>query len=55
MALANAAEVTKVARQLQKSDRATLMKAQCAFVSYVQAYRKHECNIILRLKGNYLV
>ncbi|KAK3927106.1 putative ATP-dependent RNA helicase DDX55-like protein [Frankliniella fusca] len=48
--LANSSEVLKAARQLQKSDRANLEKAQKAFVSYVQAYSKHECNILLRLK-----
>uniref|UniRef100_A0A182NQS2 ATP-dependent RNA helicase n=1 Tax=Anopheles dirus TaxID=7168 RepID=A0A182NQS2_9DIPT len=36
--------------QLQKKDRATFDKANKAFVSHVQAYSKHECNLILRLK-----
>ncbi|XP_052902046.1 probable ATP-dependent RNA helicase DDX55 homolog [Anopheles moucheti] len=36
--------------QLQKTDRATFDKANRAFVSHVQAYSKHECNLILRLK-----
>ena len=49
--LADTNEVLKVSRQLQKSDRANLEKAQKAFVSYVQAYNKHECNILLRLRG----
>lgn len=47
---ADASHVLKVARQVQKSDRANLEKAQRAFVSYIQAYNKHECNILLRLK-----
>lgn len=50
--LADPNRVLKVSRQLQKSDRANLENAQRAFVSFVQAYNKHECNIILRLKGN---
>lgn len=37
-------------RELQQKDRLTFDKANRAFVSYVQAYSKHECNLILRLK-----
>lgn len=37
-------------RNLQKQDRFLFDKANRAFVSYVQAYSKHECNLILRLK-----
>lgn len=37
-------------RKLQQKDRLTFDKANRAFVSYVQAYSKHECNLILRLK-----
>ncbi|XP_060817298.1 probable ATP-dependent RNA helicase DDX55 homolog isoform X3 [Bombus pascuorum] len=37
-------------RNLQKQDRSLFDKANRAFVSYVQAYNKHECNLILRLK-----
>ncbi|KAE8746690.1 hypothetical protein FOCC_FOCC006673 [Frankliniella occidentalis] len=48
--LADSNEILNVARHLQKTDRANLEKAQKAFVSYVQAYSKHECNILLRLK-----
>ncbi|XP_053999654.1 probable ATP-dependent RNA helicase DDX55 homolog [Hylaeus anthracinus] len=40
----------KCMRKLQKQDRLILDKANRAFVSYVQAYNKHECNLILRLK-----
>lgn len=46
-------KVLKTARAIQKTDRANLEKAQRAFVSFVQAYKKHECNIILRLKGSF--
>jgi hypothetical protein len=38
-------------RSLQLKDRAVLDKALRAFVSHIQAYAKHECNVILRLKG----
>lgn len=34
------------------SDRAVFEKGMKAFVSYVQAYAKHECNLIFRVKGN---
>ncbi|XP_049942298.1 ATP-dependent RNA helicase DDX55 [Schistocerca serialis cubense] len=37
-------------RKLQKLDRDILDKALRAFVSYIQAYAKHECNVILRLQ-----
>lgn len=34
------------------ADRAVFEKGMKAFVSYVQAYAKHECNLIFRIKGN---
>jgi len=37
-------------RQLLRQDRDTLDRATRAFVSFVQSYAKHECNLILRLK-----
>ncbi|XP_012228216.1 probable ATP-dependent RNA helicase DDX55 homolog [Linepithema humile] len=37
-------------RQLQLKDRLIFDIANRAFVSYIQAYNKHECNLILRLK-----
>ncbi|XP_029031914.2 probable ATP-dependent RNA helicase DDX55 homolog [Osmia bicornis bicornis] len=40
----------KCMRDLQKHDRLLFDKANRAFVSYAQAYNKHECNLILRLK-----
>ncbi|XP_076276597.1 putative ATP-dependent RNA helicase DDX55 homolog [Lasioglossum baleicum] len=40
----------KSMRDLQKKDRLLFDKANRAFVSYIQAYNKHECNLILRLK-----
>lgn len=43
-------ECLQCMRNLQQKDRLTFDKANRAFVSYVQAYSKHECNLILRLK-----
>ncbi|XP_011150311.1 probable ATP-dependent RNA helicase DDX55 homolog isoform X2 [Harpegnathos saltator] len=43
-------ECLKCMRDLQQKDRLIFDKANRAFVSYVQAYSKHECNLILRLK-----
>ncbi|XP_017796521.1 PREDICTED: LOW QUALITY PROTEIN: probable ATP-dependent RNA helicase DDX55 homolog [Habropoda laboriosa] len=40
----------KCMKDLQKHDRLLFDKANRAFVSYIQAYNKHECNLILRLK-----
>ncbi|KAI4482669.1 hypothetical protein M0804_008522 [Polistes exclamans] len=40
----------KFMHDLQLKDRQIFDKANRAFVSYVQAYNKHECNLILRLK-----
>lgn len=37
-------------KKLQLEDRDTFDKANRAFVSYVQFYNKHECNVILRVK-----
>lgn len=37
-------------RKSQLSDRLHLDKANRAFVSYIQSYKKHECNLILRCK-----
>jgi hypothetical protein len=49
-----AADTLLCVRTLQLQDRAVMDKAQRAFVSYIQAYAKHECNVILRLKGKIL-
>jgi len=49
-----AADTLSCVRSLQLQDRAVMDKAQRAFVSYIQAYAKHECNVILRLKGKIL-
>ncbi|XP_062561504.1 probable ATP-dependent RNA helicase DDX55 homolog [Armigeres subalbatus] len=42
--------VLKTLHRLQKSDRGIYDKASRAFVSHIQAYSKHECNLILRVK-----
>lgn len=38
-------------RALALADRAVFEKGMKAFVSFVQAYAKHECSLIFRLKG----
>lgn len=48
----NYEEVINSVRQLQLKDRLVFDKANRAFVSYIQAYSKHECNLILRVKGS---
>lgn len=40
----------KCMRALQQTDRLLFDKASRAVVSYIQAYQKHECRLILRLK-----
>jgi len=52
--LSLAADTLSCVRSLQLQDRAVMDKAQRAFVSYIQAYAKHECNVILSLKGKIL-
>jgi len=37
-------------RKFLKSDRSFMDKANRAFVSFIQSYAKHECNVILRIK-----
>ncbi|XP_011647290.1 ATP-dependent RNA helicase DDX55-like, partial [Pogonomyrmex barbatus] len=43
-------ECLQCMRQMQQKDRLMFDRANRAFVSYVQAYSKHECNLILQLK-----
>ncbi|MEE6504143.1 hypothetical protein FKM82_005076 [Ascaphus truei] len=38
-------------RTIAASDRAVFEKGMKAFVSFVQAYAKHQCNLIFRVKG----
>jgi len=47
-------------RSWQQNDRGVMDLANRAYVSAVQAYAKHECNLVLRMKGtqgekNYLL
>jgi len=42
--------VVPIVRQLAMSDKAIYDRSKQAFVSYVQAYAKHECSLLLRLK-----
>lgn len=44
------ADLNKQLRDWQKNDRSVFDMANRAFVSYVQAYSKHECKWVLRLK-----
>lgn len=39
-------------KALSLADRAVYEKGMKAFVSWVQAYAKHECSLIFRIKGN---
>jgi len=43
-------ECLQCMRNLQQKNRLMFDKANRAFVSYIQAYSKHTCNLILRLK-----
>lgn len=45
------ADVLPRLRALALADRAVFEKGMRAFVSHVQAYAKHECSLIFRLKG----
>lgn len=38
-------------KSMALADRAVFEKGMKAFVSFVQAYAKHECSLIFRLKG----
>ena len=38
-------------RALNKLDRAVFDKGNRAFVSFIQSYGKHECSLLLRVKG----
>ena len=49
----SAENLLPVLRDWQKNDRSVFDKANRAFVSFVQAYSKHECKYILRLKGKF--
>ncbi|XP_053444719.1 ATP-dependent RNA helicase DDX55 isoform X2 [Nycticebus coucang] len=46
----NTADLLPKLKSMALADRAVFEKGIKAFVSYVQAYAKHECNLIFRLK-----
>ncbi|XP_028342140.1 ATP-dependent RNA helicase DDX55 isoform X1 [Physeter macrocephalus] len=46
----NTVDLLPKLRSMALADRAVFEKGMKAFVSYVQAYAKHECNLIFRLK-----
>ncbi|KAI4068862.1 DEAD-box helicase 55 [Homo sapiens] len=46
----NTADLLPKLKSMALADRAVFEKGMKAFVSYVQAYAKHECNLIFRLK-----
>lgn len=47
----NLDQVVEKVRKRQLKDRTVFDKANKAFVSYIQAYSKHECHLLLRIKG----
>lgn len=51
----NYEEIINSVRKLQLDDRIVYDKANRAFVSYIRAYSKYECNLILRVKGQILI
>lgn len=44
-------DVLPKVKAMSLADRAMFDRSMRAFVSYVQAYAKHECSLIFRLKG----
>ncbi|KAJ8779263.1 hypothetical protein J1605_012725 [Eschrichtius robustus] len=46
----NTVDLLPKLKSMALADRAVFEKGMKAFVSYVQAYAKHECNLIFRLK-----
>ncbi|XP_018894007.2 ATP-dependent RNA helicase DDX55 isoform X2 [Gorilla gorilla gorilla] len=47
----NTVDLLPKLKSMALADRAVFEKGMKAFVSYVQAYAKHECNLIFRLKA----
>eukprot|EP00061_Rhincodon_typus_P018553 g47767.t1 len=48
--LKDSADVLPKLKKLAVSDRAIFEKGMKAFVSFIQSYAKHECNLIFRIK-----
>lgn len=51
----NLDQVVEKVRKCQLKDRIVFDKSNKAFVSYIQAYSKHECHLLLRIKGNFII
>ncbi|XP_032287178.1 ATP-dependent RNA helicase DDX55 isoform X3 [Phoca vitulina] len=51
----NTGDLLPKLKSMALADRAVFEKGMKAFVSYVQAYAKHECSLIFRLKGKILI
>lgn len=49
----NTVDLLPKLRTMALADRAVFEKGMRAFVSFVQAYAKHECSLIFRLKGEW--
>lgn len=49
--IADVVDVLPKVKALALADRAMFDRGMRAFVSYVQAYAKHECSLIFRIKG----
>lgn len=50
-AVSDVVDVQPKVKAMCLADRAMFDRAMRAFVSYVQAYAKHECSLIFRVKG----
>lgn len=50
-AVSDVVDVLPKVKAMCLADRAMFDRAMRAFVSYVQAYAKHECGLIFRVKG----
>lgn len=49
--IADVVDVLPKVKALALADRAMFDRGMRAFVSFVQAYAKHECSLIFRIKG----
>lgn len=47
-------DVLPKVKAMSLADRAIFDRSMRAFVSYVQAYAKHECSLIFRVKGEHV-
>lgn len=49
--ISDVVDVLPKVKAMSLADRAMFDRSMRAFVSYVQAYAKHECSLIFRIKG----